>query len=425
MIFLYMGSLTLLVSVAKPEGSLLFIPVSYMLKNQLHATATEVSLFSLLAGVPIYAAFIFGLVRDLWNPFGWRDRGLFLLFAPVAAVAFIWTALSPLSYRGLLLGVLLATLSFQFILAGQSGLISLLGQEKLMSGRMSSLWTMALILPAVATAFASGYLTEHISPSRTFLLMAVLSLLIVCMAFWKPRSVFDHVYEARQARGTNLFGDVQRLVRHRAIYPALLIIGLWMFVPGTGTPLQFYLTNELHASDSTFAYFRGILAASNIPGCLLYGYLCRRFSLNRLLWWGTAVAVPGLIPMAFIHSSSLALLMATMSLTWGFANAAYIDLAIRSCPPGLQGTMMMLVAGATALLINGGDLVGSRIYSSSATRGFLYCVIAATATTALILPAILLVPRELMATADGEPSPAIDAELTAELSQVPPQQGNV
>ena len=210
-------------------------------------------------------------------------------------------------------------------------------------------------------------------------------------------------------------GDIKRLVRHRAIYPALLIIGLWFFVPGTGTPLQFYLTNGLHLSDSVYADFRAILSISNIPGILLYGVLCRRFSLNKMLWWGTAIATPGLIPLVFIHTASLVLLAATMSLTWGFAWAAYIDLAIRSCPPGLQGTMMMLVAGATVLLTNAGDLVGAKIYSSSATHGFLYCVIAATVTTALILPAILLVPRQLIATADGEPSRAIEAELVKEL----------
>ena len=65
--FLYLGSLTLLVSVARPNGILFAIPASYMLKNQLHATATQVSTFWLLASIPIYVAFVFGLMRDLWN----------------------------------------------------------------------------------------------------------------------------------------------------------------------------------------------------------------------------------------------------------------------------------------------------------------------------------------------------------------------
>jgi len=414
-IFLYMGSLTLLVSMVRTDGHLLLIPVSYMLKNQLHASATEVSMFALLTGVPIYVAGVFGLARDLWNPFGWRDRGLFLLFGPASAIAFLWMAFSPLSFRGLLLGVVFAALSLQFVMAAQSGLISLVGQEELMSGRLSALWNLAYQVPMSAAALAAGYLTEHFAPRSFFLLMAALSFLLAWFAFWKPAAVFSDLYEAPQARGSNLAGDIKRLARHRPIYPALLIIGLWFFVPGTGTPLQFYLTNGLHLSDSVYADFWAILSFSNIPGVLLYGALCRRVSLNKMLWWGTVIATPGLIPLLFIHSASLALLAATMSLSWGFAWAAYIDLAIRSCPPGLQGTMMMLVAGATVLLTNAGNLVGAKIYSSSAAHGFLDCVIAATVTTALILPAILLVPAELIATADGEQNRAIEAGLVKEL----------
>ena len=51
-IFLYFGSLTLLVFLVAPEN-LLDIPTTYMLKNHLHATAPQVSMFRLLTGVPM------------------------------------------------------------------------------------------------------------------------------------------------------------------------------------------------------------------------------------------------------------------------------------------------------------------------------------------------------------------------------------
>jgi hypothetical protein len=97
-IYIYFGSLSLLVYLLSPEW-FLDIPTTYMLKNHLHATAPQVSVFRLLTGIPLYVAFLFGLVRDLWNPFGWRDRGFFLIFAPLTAAVFVWMAMSPLSYR--------------------------------------------------------------------------------------------------------------------------------------------------------------------------------------------------------------------------------------------------------------------------------------------------------------------------------------
>jgi hypothetical protein len=235
------------------------------------------------------------------------------------------------------------------------------------------------------------------------------------MGLWKPYSVFRHAYDKPQARGLDFFGDVQRLLKHRAIYPAVLICFLWNFAPGAATPLQFYLTNKLHASDAIYSYYNGIFAVSFIPTFVLYGVLCKKVPLSKLLWWGTIIAVPQMVPLAFIHSGNLALLLAVpIGLMGGIATAAYFDLAIRSCPQGLQGTLMMLVEGVFALSARGGDLLGSGIYNSSPTHGFLYCVIATTIVYALILPLILLVPKELIATADGESNRTIGVEAPNE-----------
>src|SRR6266852_6138779 len=193
--FVYYGWLTLFVYLATPAGYLVDIQTSYMLKNQLHATATQVSIFRLGTGIPMYFAFVFGLMRDQWNPLGLRDRGFFLIFAPVTAAAFIWIATSSFSYRGLLIGMLLAMVSSRFILAAYQGLIALVGQERLMSGRLSALWNVVYSLPYVAGAFASGYISEHLPPKETFFLVAALSSLIALLGLWKPRSVFNHTYD--------------------------------------------------------------------------------------------------------------------------------------------------------------------------------------------------------------------------------------
>ncbi len=72
----------------------------------------------------MYVAFLFGLMRDSWSPFGRRDRGFFLLFAPLTAGVFVWMGMSSLSYDVLLIGMILAMTSFRFILAAYQGLIA-------------------------------------------------------------------------------------------------------------------------------------------------------------------------------------------------------------------------------------------------------------------------------------------------------------
>ena len=124
-------------------------------------------------------------------------------------------------------------------------------------------------------------LSEHLPPKETFSLVAALALFIALLGFWKPRSVFSHTYDKPQARGTDFVGEVKRLVKHRAIYPAVLINFLWNFAPGAATPLQFYLTNKLHASDAVYSYYNGIFAASFVPTFLLFGFLCKRVPLKQ------------------------------------------------------------------------------------------------------------------------------------------------
>lgn len=419
--FFYFGWLTLFLYLGTPIGYLVDIQVSYLLKNQLHATATQISFFRLLTAIPVYFSFVPGLIRDLWNPFGLRDRGYFLIFAPVTAAVFIWMAVSRISYHGLLTGMLLVMLASRFLAAAYQGLLALVGQEKLMSGRLSVVWQAVSLLIYSLGAFASAFISEHLRSSQTLFLVAGLTVCVAFMGWWKPGSVFSHTYERPQARGTNFVGDVKRLVRHRAIYPAILILFLWNFAPGMATPLQFYLTNVLHAPDAVYSNWNGIFLISFMPTFLLYGYLCQKFALRKLLAWGTIVAVPQAIPLAFVHSANGALAMAVpIGLMGGIASAAYFDLAMRSCPPGLQGTLMMLVDGVYLLSARGGDLLGTRIYDSSPAHGFLYCVIVTTIVYALILPLILLIPKELIATSDGQRNPLAERKTLEEIGEPGP-----
>src|SRR3974390_600804 len=104
-VFLYFTPLTLLVFLVLPNGFLLDIATSFILKNQIRASPEQVANFRLLTAVPVYLAFFFGLARDLWNPFGLRDRGLFIIFGTLTAVIFLLMTGLPLSYGGLLLSM--------------------------------------------------------------------------------------------------------------------------------------------------------------------------------------------------------------------------------------------------------------------------------------------------------------------------------
>ena len=406
-ILLYMAILTFMMGFGGPYLGLIGLPISFFLKNKLHLQAHEVALFQLMSAVPLYISFAFGFARDRWNFFGMKDRGFMVVFGAVTAAVYVTFAFIQVSYLTLLIGVLMLTFGYLFVVAAKDGLASTIGQQHVMSGQISAVWNVVASLPGLCAFLLGGVLSDQLEGQNAamaarilFLIGAAVMASVAIYGAWRPRFVFDNVrYEHRAPM--NPLADFKRLLRHWPVYPALLIWLLWNFAPGSVTPLQYYLQNTLHARDAQWGQWNAIFAASFIPTFLLYGLLCRKFPLRTLLWWGTVVAVPQMVPLAFIHSVSGALWAAVfMGLTGGVASAAFIDLIIRSCPAGLQGTTIMMSTGLYWIASRFGDVLGTNLYDHFG--GFKVCVIAITVVYALILPALLLVPRHLIVTADGE-----------------------
>lgn len=406
-IFLYLGVLIVLLAFGSPYGGLIDIPISFFLKNKLHLEAHEVAIFRLVAAIPLYLSFVFGFIRDTWHPFGIRDRGLMLVFGAISAGLYVVFAFIPVTYTTLLVAVLLLTTAFLFVASAQNGLTSMLGQQHAMSGQISAVWNIFMSVPALVAFLVGGALSNVLDGQNAdqaarilFLVGGAVMAAVAVYATWRPRVVFDQVRVEDTA--AHPLRDLARLARHWPVYPALLIWLLWNFAPGSATPLQYHLQNTLHAEDAAWGQWNAIFSASFIPTFMLFGVLCRKFPLRTLLFWGTVVAIPQLVPLLFMHSVTGALIAAVpIGLMGGVATAAYLDLIIRSCPPGLQGTTLMMSVGLNWVASRFGDVLGTALYDYYG--GFAVCVIAITVVYALILPILLLVPKHLIATADGQP----------------------
>jgi len=404
-IFLYLGILIVLLALGGPSGGLIDIPISFLLKNRLHLTSHEVANFRLVAAIPLYLSFVFGFIRDMWNPLGMRDRGFMLLFGGIGALLYVVFAFTPMTYASLLVATMVLTASFLFVSSAQTGMTSAIGQQHAMTGQVSAVWNVFLSIPTVAALLMggtlSGWLEEQSADDAVtilFLVGAAVMAAIALYALWRPAEVFDNI---RAENGAAPIKDLARLVRHWPIYPALLVWLLWNFAPGSTTPLQYHLQNSLHATDAQWGQWNAIFAGSFIPTFIGYGLLCRRFPLETLLWWGTVLAVPQMVPLLFIDTITQALIAAVpIGLMGGLATGAYLDLIMRSCPRGLQGTTLMMSNSLYFVVVRFGDVLGTHLYDRYG--GFTVCVVAITVVYALILPTLLLVPKHLISAADGQ-----------------------
>jgi len=406
-ILLYCSFFMVVLNFISPAVGFHVIPLSFVLKNKLHLSANALATFVLWAGIPAYLSFAFGVVRDFWSPFGMGDRGYYILFGALSALVFAVFAFLPVSQPMLLALSLLGTFSFLFLWGAWNGMGSVIGQHYAMSGRISSLWNFTGTVTTFVALLLGGILSDLLEQMTTqgavrefFLRAAAVMLAVAAYGFLKPAAVFaDLARETR--RPQHLRQDFVRLLGHRPIYPALGIFLLWNFSPGLGTVLQYFMANTLHASDAQWGAFNAILSIAFVPTFILFGFLSPRYSLKKLLWLGTVIAVPQVLPLLFIHSANAALIAAVpIGLMGGIATAAYLDLLIRSCPKGLEGTLMMFAWSMYALAQNFGNFIGTELYEYRG--GFLACVLVTTLAYALMLPAILFVPKELIALPDGQ-----------------------
>jgi hypothetical protein len=404
-ILIYLGVLLLLLS---GGGGLISIPISFFLKNKLHMSAHAIATFHIFTGIPVYLGFLFGLARDSWSPFGLRDRGYLILFGGINAVLYAAFAFASLDNQLVLLGsILTLNIAGLFLSSAYSGLSAQIGQQHVMPGQMSTLFNVVSTIPTLLSLALGGILSDQLESAHgataardVFLIGAALSVAVALFGLLRPRSVYDNL-RTELGPKANVLSDFARLLRYWPVYPAVVIWGLWNFAPGANTPLQFFLQNTLHSNDAAWGYWNDIFAASFIPTFLLYGWLSQRYPLRPLLVVGTLIGIPQLVPLHFIHSVTGSYLAAVgAGLMGGMCTAAYTDLLIRSCPRGLQGTMIMFAGAVSAIAVRGGDLLGANLYDRF--KNFDVCVIAITIVYASILLVLLAVPKRLTATADGE-----------------------
>jgi MFS family permease len=394
----YFAVLNIAIGLGSPLG-IAAIPISYFLKDSLHLSPVRLAVFLAIATLPVCFGFVFGFVRDRWRSARWGDRQYLLVCAMAAVVMYLWLATSTIDYYKLLSLVLIVVTVYVMIFAAAQALMTGVAQAHGMTGRLSVVFGFGYFTPAVLSALAGGWLVAHVSVRGTFLTAAGVTLVIALQSFWRLEAASD--FESLLGRGEDGFAALRRLFRHRPIWPAAAIFFLWNFSPGWGTPMFYHLTEHVRISSELFGTFTALQSLFFLPTTLLYGVLCVRAPLSRLLWWGTIVAIlQG--PIMFLAQGPVSTIVVAVlyGLSGGFATAAYLDLIMRSCPKGLEGTAMMVAqTSAFALAGSSGNLLGSWIYSKG---GFAWAVIITTLATALIVPVLRAVPPELTATRDGE-----------------------
>ncbi len=378
------------------------LPMQFVLKNQLKLPPNRIALFGILTDLPFYIGMAIGFLRDRWRPFGQGDRGYFLLMPPLIAGTYLILQAGPLDYMRMAVAFICIGLFGVLLGAAANGLLAVAGQRNGLPGRIATIMLVTSAVARIVSSSAGGWLTDHRPPQTSLLISAGLAALMTLLAFWKPRAVFG-AEEARppvNAAQEGVWQALGRLARSRAVYLPAIILFLWNFAPGWGTPLFFYLTDTVKLSSAAYGNVRAALSAGGLVFTLLYGPLCCRFRFRSLMIWGTVLGTLGGAIFLWIHTPLQAYTVAFLAGgSCGIAITSYYDLLVRCCPRELEGAAFMFTTAMSYIAGDTSDLFGSHLYERG---GFGLALGVTVVTTALILPVLLFVPRRLTAPREGE-----------------------
>ncbi len=381
-------------------GGVSGVPLQFILKNTLKLSPQRLSIFSMLTDLPAYLGFAFGFLRDRWRPFGKGDRGYFLFLPVVMSATLFQLSFGPFTYLRILAVMLLfATLTI-WLGAAVNGLLTAIGQFNGMAGRLSVALLVVPRLVGIASNAIGGRLADASHQHQAFLLSALLSLPMLALAFLRPRDAFAHEGGATRTMPENVLSALRRLARHKAIYLPAIIVFLWAFAPGWGTPLFFYLTNTAKLSEAAYGDVMAMLGVGTLVSAFAYIFLCTRLSLRALLYWGTLLGVIGCPLFLLIHNKPQAYVisfLAGVSLSIGLCS--FNDLLIRCCPSELEGAAFLFVGAASTIAADTSDLFGSWLFEKG---GFTLALVVSTIFTGLIFVVLPFVPRAITAPREGE-----------------------
>jgi MFS family permease len=395
-IVVYFGILNLLIALSSPAG-MLGIPMGYLLKDHFHLGPVQAATFWAVTASPFCVAFLFGFFRDRFRSSLGGDRGWLALGSAATVACYLCLAFIDLDLRALTVLVLIVFVCIVFMSAAAGAMLTAVAQARLMTGALSTTSQSGTFVPLVLAALAGGWIVRHLSVRGTFVAAAAISgfVLIQMMVSVNPEATIRS-----DSRPESSLAAIKRVATYRPIWTASLIWFLWSFSPGYQTPMFYHLTNTVKISPQALGLFSALFLGFNLPTMLLYGALCRRFPFSRWLWWGTVLGILQPAVMLCALGTRSAMLVGMIGgLMSGLGQVAFLDLVIRSCPRGLEGTGIMLATAAYVFAINLGNVFGSWIYAQG---GFSTAMFITAVSTALILPVIWIVPPAITASREGE-----------------------
>jgi MFS family permease len=377
--------------IGQARVGVIFQPLNYYLKV-IGWTPVQVTAYLAILNFPWIIKPVFGLVSDFIPLFGYRRKSYLIISSICAVGAYAWIARLTEPSEFALLLVLTS-----FAMATASTLCGALLAENGQSYRLSStfvgqqwLWFYIAIM---ASSFVGGELVQRLPPLSA--LQAAAGVAAVAPIAVILASLF--LLSERKSRANRLemqrtFQSLVTALKSAKLYLVALFLFLYSFAPGFGTPLYYFMTDELKFSQSYIGILGSIASAGWIAGALVHRYFLSKMSSKSLLYLsivlGTLAAASFLL---LADEVTAAIVNFANGVAMMIATIASLTLAADYCPKRAEGFafagLMSIMNLADVFSNNIGAFLYEHVFDSR--LGPLIVVSAATTAFAAVLVPLL------------------------------------
>jgi Na+/melibiose symporter-like transporter len=348
-------------------------------------SAVQVAMFFSLSRIPWLIKPVYGLLSDSVPLFGRRRKSYFVLAAFLSAGAGAALALTPdpSYWRLAALFVLMAMgLAFSDVLT--DALMVEQGRPRGLTGAFQAVQWACIYGATVLVGVAGGRLAETRSLRTAFAVAAVFPLIAATMTVWcvrEPRRLADRAAVAETWAG------LHAALRDRQLWIVAGFIFFWTFSPSLGTALFYYQTDTLKFSQQFIGRLTAFGSSGAIAGAVMYAPLSRSLPLRRIINLAIGMGVLGTLAFLAYRGPWSAIII---DVGFGCAGMvvflAFLDLAAKACPRGVEGTFFALLAAVYNGGSQGSEIVGGYLYG---VLGYVPLILISAAASAL---AWVLVP---------------------------------
>jgi MFS family permease len=372
-------------------GGLIAQPLNYFLKEQYGWTPVQVTAYLTVLNFPWIIKPVYGIVSDFIPLFGYRRKTYLVIANGAAAAAYFWVA--SLTAPGEILFALLLTAYAMAASSTLSGAVLVENGQRLgVSDTFVNQEWLWFNVAAVASALLGGVLVEHLSPAGALhtaaIIVGVAPFLAIFASLFLISEERSHA-DLAQLKGT--FRALLASLRQRELWLVGGFLFLYSFNPGFGTPLYYYMTDELRFSQQFIGILGAVSSGGWIAGALIYRWGLRGMTSQALLYLSIVCGAGATLLFLLLADPIAAVLVNFAAGVAGMISmVASLTLAADFCPPRSEGFTFAALLSLTNLAMSLGDNIGSLLFEHVFAGHLAPLILASAAGTAIAAPFVPL-----------------------------------